>query len=178
MTNFISTVSGRQFHFGDHRRMVDAISIEDIAHSLGNICRFTGHSVRFYSVAEHSINVSYCLPRELALLGLLHDATEAYCTDIAKPLKELLPDYREIEQQIWLAVAEKFSLPVGMPDNVKIADAQMLKLECRLLLPTSAFDRLNLPGHYPANVEYLHCYDPEYSKYMFMQRYKELTRGG
>ena len=42
------------------------ICIEDIAHALGNICRFNGHVNEFYSVAEHCIHVSNILDNEHA----------------------------------------------------------------------------------------------------------------
>lgn len=173
MSHYISTVSGRRFYFGDHAAMVDAICIQDIAHALGNLCRFTGQCKRFYSVAEHSVHVSMIVPEDLALVGLLHDATEAYCADLAKPLKRLVPDYCAVEDAIWLAVAEKFELPKAMPEFIKRADMAMLKLEVNLLLPPNCATELNLPGE-PAPVG-LHYWNPLYAKFMFLERYKELT---
>ena len=81
------------------------ISIEDIAHSLSMQCRFNGHSKRFYSIAEHSINVSLILrimdlPFKTQLLGLLHDASEAYLSDILAPIKKYLPDYLSMEEKL------------------------------------------------------------------------------
>ena len=78
------------------------IVIEDIAYSLSMQCRFNGHTNRFFSVAEHSINVTSVLkklnfPAKTQLLGLLHDASEAYLADILAPIKECLPDYLSIE---------------------------------------------------------------------------------
>ena len=58
--DWIQTFTGRQFWPLDPH--VDEIYIEDIAHSLSMQCRFTGHSLRFYSVAEHSVLVSYAVP--------------------------------------------------------------------------------------------------------------------
>lgn len=171
--SYISTVSGRQFHFGDHARMVEAIELVDIAHALGNLCRFTGQCRRFYSVAEHSVHVSRIVPRELALLGLLHDATEAYCADLARPLKQLVPDYRAVEEAIWHAVAEKFDLPAIMPSEIKQADMAMLKLEVDHLLPAHCAEELDLPGE-RANVG-LRFWNPMYAKYAFMNEYKWLT---
>ena len=63
------------------------IDIRDIAHSLSQQCRFTGHTSEFYSVAEHSVLVSEAVPARDAALGLMHDATEAYLADLAKPIK-------------------------------------------------------------------------------------------
>ncbi len=64
------------------------INIIDIAHSLSQLCRFTGHTRRFYSVADHCLLVSSMLPTpKLMLAGLLHDASEAYFGDMSGPIK-------------------------------------------------------------------------------------------
>src|SRR5579872_2947230 len=85
---WIQTASGLEFPLFEPR--LDAINIEDIAHGLSMICRFTGQCARFYSVAEHSVHVSHLVPREDAAWGLLHDAAEAYLGDVASPLKKHL----------------------------------------------------------------------------------------
>lgn len=76
------------------------VDIEDLAWSLGRICRFSGHTSKFYSVAEHSILVAqYALklrhpsPMERGVIfmaGLLHDAHEAYAGDLTSPMKVAL----------------------------------------------------------------------------------------
>lgn len=68
------------------------VDFEDIAHSLGNQCRFNGHTRVFYSVAQHCVEVSRLLQRrgcnlETQLAGLLHDAGEAYVGDITVPVQ-------------------------------------------------------------------------------------------
>ena len=88
--SWITTQSGKHFDFNN--LSAADICIEDISCALSNLCRFTGHVQDFYSVAQHSVHVSYLVPPEFALEALLHDAAEAYCNDISAPRKRLLPD--------------------------------------------------------------------------------------
>ena len=88
----------------------ELIDIEDIAHALSMLCRANGHFKSFYSVAQHSIN---CMKEAKArgyseriqLACLLHDASEAYLSDVTRPVKAELPRYKEIEaplqEMIW-----------------------------------------------------------------------------
>ena len=91
----------------------ELIRIDDIAHSLSMLCRANGHFKSFYSVGQHSIN---CM-REAAARGyshrvqlgcLLHDASEAYLSDVTRPVKEELPQYKRIEQPLQAAIWRKF----------------------------------------------------------------------
>lgn len=64
---------------------------EDIARSLSNACRWAGH-IDPYTVGQHCLHVADILrdwgqPPEVQLLGLLHDASEAYLLDIPRPWK-------------------------------------------------------------------------------------------
>lgn len=130
--DWMQTFTGRQFWPVDPRP--DEICIEDIAHSLAMQCRFGGHCLRFYSVAEHSVLVSRSLPSGFALWGLLHDAAEAYVLDVVRPLKPYLPGYRDIEDRVMIAICERFGLdyitnPFAMPSAVKLADNRILLTE-------------------------------------------------
>lgn len=172
--NYISTVSGKRFYFDEPTP--DMIDIEDIAHALSNMCRFTGQCKAFYSVAEHSVLASQVVARpDRRFEALMHDATEAYCSDIARPLKQLLPDYQAVEKRIWWAVAEKFGLPRTMSIDVKDADMAMLKAEVNVLLPPRVARDLALPGE-PAAVA-ISCWSPATAKAMFLQRYDALNPG-
>ena len=113
------------------------IEIQDIAHALSLMCRFNGHCSKFYSVAEHSIRVSGILKgTDNQLTGLLHDATEAYMADIARPVKWALPQIREVEGIIAIAINTKFNLK-GDWRLVKHADNVMLATEARDLMRTN-----------------------------------------
>jgi len=125
----ILTRSGSYFDFTDPEN--SEICINDIAHALACICRFTGHTKEFYSVAQHSVLMSQIVPDEFALAALLHDAHEAYVGDVSSPLKQLIPDYKELEKKIESAVLSRFGLPASMPDVIKHYDMVMLKTELR-----------------------------------------------
>lgn len=114
------------------------IDIEEIAHSISNICRFGGHCRTFYSVAQHSVLVSECVSAPNKRVALLHDATEAYIGDMVRPLKVCLPEFAEIELGVWRAVASSFDLPEYLPEEVELADARVLLAEKRDLLNNKA----------------------------------------
>jgi hypothetical protein len=122
--DWIQTATGRQFWPIDPH--ADEVFIDDIAHALSMLCRFGGHCLRFYSVAEHSVLLSRAAAPEDRLWALLHDATEAYLVDVPRPLKPFLVGYKEAEGKIMRAVCEKFGLGDDMPDRVKDADKRIL----------------------------------------------------
>ena len=96
----------------------DSIMLEDIAHALSMLCRANGHFKTFYSVCQHSIN---CMKeakargysKRVQLAALLHDASEAYLSDITRPVKRNLPNYRDAEKVLQNEIYKKYmgSLP-------------------------------------------------------------------
>ena len=106
----IQTYTGRKF-FPVAPRAED-IEILDVAHALSMLCRYTGHTKQFYSVAQHSVLVSRIVPPQDAAWGLLHDASEAYLCDVARPIKP----YRLLEQRLMVQVAGRFDLTYAEPD--------------------------------------------------------------
>jgi hypothetical protein len=137
--SWIRTYTGRRFD--PLNPDPKAIHMGDVAHSLSNICRYTGHTKEFYSVAQHSVLVAKIVkylggsPVE-QFQGLLHDATEAYLNDVARPLKILpfMESYREIEGKIEHLIAAKFGLKSLTTELVKRADTIALATEARDLM--------------------------------------------
>lgn len=170
----ILLVNGDFFDFKDPRN--HDFDIKAIAHALSNLCRYTGHSRRFYSVAEHCVIVSRLVPEKYALEGLLHDASEAYCGDIASPLKALLPTYKKIEEGVQEALAAYYGLTYPFPPEIKEADVLAYVTERRSISNTgkdaiwftdvSARDDIEIRGLAPSSAYRL-----------FLERYEELTNG-
>jgi hypothetical protein len=170
--NWMQTYSGRQFWPLDPRP--EEVFINDIAHGLANACRYAGHCLQFYSVAEHSVLLSYIVPQSMALTGLLHDATEAYVVDVPRPIKPFLPGYKDIEAGVWRAIAARFGCPEELPDEIKVADNAMLLAEqAKIMAPPPA--PWNVPG--VAAETPIHCWQPDVAERMFLYRFMELTNG-
>jgi len=108
----------------------ELIGLVDIAHSLSNICRWNGHTMRFYSVAEHCIFVSGLVEsREDKLAALLHDASEAYIADLVRPVKYRMEKYLDLEFELMLVISRKFGFQYPLSVVVKDADDMALRWE-------------------------------------------------
>lgn len=132
--DWIQTFTGKQFYPLDPRP--DELDIIDIAHALSLKCRYAGHCRDFYSVAQHSVLVSENVPPQDALWGLLHDAAEAYLSDIPRPIKASLIGFNEMEERVMRSVAERYGLPWPEPPWVGRADLTLLHTERRDLMAT------------------------------------------
>ena len=120
--------------FNPTTAVTEDIDVRDIAHSLSLLCRAGGHFPHFYSVAQHCLN---CLAeakargysKRVQLGCLLHDASEAYLSDITRPVKECLPEYRRFEQQLQTLIFSKWLSPALTPEE----EAQVSEIDDALL---------------------------------------------
>lgn len=172
--SYISTYTGTLFY--PLSPIVEDIHIEDIAHALGMICRFNGHTRQFMSVAEHSVHVSRIVPKGYELAALLHDASEAYISDLSRPMKRApgFSMYSEFERTLMDAVWERFN-PTKSYDHkeVKYADNRMLGTEARALMPPAEWvDELPYIDGYR-----LELWTPQEAKINFLSRFMEFTSG-
>lgn len=168
---YIQTYSGKKFTFLNPNP--DDIDIHDIAFSLANQCRFNGH-VRFVSVAEHSIAVASRLNYHEQLGGLLHDASEAYLSDIPSPVKQYLPDYAGLEKTVQDAINKKFGVNT-FTESIKSADQDATYTEAHYLLTDRGKDWVPA-WHTPQSTYFPVGYSPEKAYTMFMRWFEHLTK--
>ena len=137
----ITTVTGKRFDPVEPDESL--IDIYDIAHALSHLCRANGHFSGFYSVAQHSIACAREAEaagetNEVVLGCLLHDASEAYLSDVTRPVKALLPRYLETEERLQNLIWEHFiwrPLTPGEKEAVFEIDDIMLSAEFHELMP-------------------------------------------
>ena len=165
----------------------EEIDLYDIAHALAAIGRYTGHTEAFYSVAEHAVRVSELCEdrvarphttdhRKYAFEGLMHDASEAYLGDIAKPIKHdsyVGTLFAKAEDRLMVIIAELFGFEYPKSEVVSWADRVMLRTEQRYLLPYP--NELYSLEDEELGPEIHSTLTPEEAEIEFIDRFKELT---
>ena len=161
MNAWIETYTG--IHIDPLAPRPEDIRSEDIAHALSNLCRYNGHCKHFFSVAQHSINAAkYALRHHdyrIALLALLHDAAEAYVSDIATPIKPHVRGFSGMERRVQKVIYS--ALFVCPPDaeearKVKHIDNVMMVTEAAALMPFNGWGEWT--KEYKADEETDICY--------------------
>jgi len=177
----IETYTGELFDLDNPK-----FNIEDIAHALSLTTRYGGHSKKFYSVAEHSVLVSEILEQwgdPYLMEGLMHDASEAYLSDVPAPFKRFLPDWKKIDKELEIALAKHYDLKYPRSANNKAADWVALFIEAYDLLPSKGIgwfwqDPEQLRGlaiDYRTNHEFqAYCWSPRKAEKRFLRRYYQL----
>lgn len=180
--SWFQTRSGQVFDFEDPSP--DAINIEDIAHALSKQCRFNGHCIEFYSVAQHSCYVCDIIThrnwrsKRVQLAALLHDAAEAYTGDMVAPLKYILPGFRRVEKRVEQAIWEKFfngTTPerMGIANEIRRADMIMLATEKRDLMEPCWKEWEVLEGIEPMKSQ-IEAWTIETARREFLSRFRRL----
>ena len=137
---WMETFTGVRFELSNPKP--EDVRIEDIAHALALQGRFNGHSSFFWSVAQHSLLVADYLDKRnrtdrIVMLGLLHDAAEAYIGDVTSPVKAMCSHVRELEAKVMAAVYE--GLKIEPPNEheykwVKEADMAIITMEAGVVM--------------------------------------------
>lgn len=179
--SWIQTYTGKKFYPLDPDP--DLLDIRDIAHALSLQCRYIGHTSRFYSVAEHSTRISNQLsPKWVqSAWGLVHDASEAYLGDVARPIKmhPAMQAYRDAEKHLQGVIVKWLGLPPEEPPEVKALDVEILGTEAPELLGrvhpdwASTTATGELPPAWPG-VGKLLGWHPEMAEMLFRARFTDL----
>lgn len=169
---WIQTYLGLQFWPLDPRE--EEVFIDDIAHALSMMCRYNGHCKTFYSVAEHCVYVSENVSPELALHGLLHDAAEAYISDLTRPVKQYIPEFKTIERNLERVIFQKFGLcsdfdqsEIKRVDNAILVDESDQLMGKKPELWTLPEKKLGIR---------IKGWDWQEARYQFLKRYLALTQ--
>jgi hypothetical protein len=156
----------------------EKVNLEDIAHGLSNVGRFAGQGKDFYSVARHSVHVSLEVEarggtQEAQRYALLHDAAEAYLSDVPGPVKKSLPGYKHAERRL----DETIVAALGLDDTdegrelTEEADEAVGKHELSVQFPDGGHDEPDL-SHDPKGVG-----EDEDDKKLFLERSEGLQLG-
>lgn len=167
--NCIQTASGRRF-WPLNPRGTD-VRLEDIAHSLSQKCRYTGHCNGIYSVAQHSVLVSRNCDEPL--WGLMHDAAEAFLPDISAPIKPALTGFAAVENRVLEIIARAFGLEMPIPHCVHQADLVLRSTEKRDVMGPSPYPWRSVQGIGPLEQAII-PWAPIHAKQEFLSRYHEL----
>ena len=136
----ITTYTGKNFDPLDVDESL--LDIKDIAHALSLMCRGNGHVQHFYSVAQHSLACAKeakerGYSKEIILGCLFHDASEAYLSDVTRPIKKELTYYLAVEDVLQNIIWKYFIGKVLTEEDKKLIfeiDDEMLSLELKELL--------------------------------------------
>lgn len=181
MKYWIETYTGKTFDYESIES--NKIVIEDIAHALSNICRFNGHSLRFYSVCEHSILVAneieklYPKDKHFILQALLHDATEAYMPDVPKPLKYFWDTkfhIMDFEDKIMTHIYHQLKINTTKSQTYRIKqyDNALLRTESNILFKDRKL--WEFPGGTPEVNPFIVGWYPETVEEKFLSYYNKL----
>ena len=138
--SYITTYTGK--HFDPTSPDMSMVDIRDIAHALSLTCRGNGHVKTFFSVGQHCILCAReaearGYDRRGILACLLHDASEAYMSDVPRPFKHALPEYVAAEERLLDQIYEKYlGSPLSEEEQalVKTIDDDVLYYDLKMLL--------------------------------------------
>lgn len=138
--SYITTYTGK--HFDPLQPKPEILDIHDIAHALSLTCRGNGHVKTFFSVAQHCINCGLEADArgygpKVRLACLVHDASEAYMSDVPRPFKQMMPEYKQAEGNLLEVIYQTFlkePLTAEEEKLVKEIDDDLLYYDLKELL--------------------------------------------
>lgn len=173
----VGTISGKLVDVLDPDP--DTIDIRDIAISLAREGRYSNFTQHKYSVSQHVLLVSRCLPPPLQLQGLLHDSEETYMRDLPSNVKKALPDYKRIALNLRGVILQKFGCDPVLDPLVDEMDKEVFRLEIRDLY-TPEFRQRFWPDEPETRLDYptLDVTSEWSSRELFMMQYNAIHEMG
>lgn len=137
---YITTYTGKRFDPMEPNK--EALDVRDIAHALSLTCRGNGHVKQFFSVGQHCLVCAKeaearGYSRRVVLGCLLHDASEAYMSDVPRPFKQVLKEYVIAEERLIDLIYEHFlgnTLSEEEKELVREVDDDLLYYDMKELL--------------------------------------------
>jgi hypothetical protein len=168
---WIQTYSGKYFHYLEDNPQ--NIKIEDIAHGLSNLCRYSGQCNSLYTVAQHCCIVSDLAEKGFRLEGLMHDAAEAYMGDIPRPVKNLVPEIKILEKKVFRQIAKEFNLKYPISSVIELLDTRVMLAEARIVLKEGTV--WCVEGITPADINLNELWEPKKAEMEFLTRFNTLN---
>lgn len=125
------------------------VDVDFIFETLSKFPRFLGHTIGWipYSVGQHSYMMAEAIllatgDIDSAWDALFHDASEAYTGDMMRPLKGILPQFKEIEEKIEKVIFDKLGVEFPLKKLVKAVDLNICEYELTFIMnPTDQIQR-------------------------------------
>lgn len=125
-------------------RMIDPFNIEqyefdaqDFIHPLALLNRYTGHTKKPYSVAEHTVrlaNSPQVRKAKLCRAAVLHDFNEGLTNDLPHPFKQKLPEFVAFEERVQRHIFNCFDEPWENMEALKEFDRRICQDEMQQIL--------------------------------------------
>lgn len=177
----VATIRGGRFDY----QTPGLIDIRDVARSLGAQPRYMGHTNEPFSIAQHSVACAALVrcwgeSQLTQLTALLHDAAEAYCSDLPLPLRRQMREqggvYDRIIERVEKMIAKKFGVPYPYPAAVQDADRAVYAYERRGISSHEHVDTSNVPDPPKPVAGILSDYwTPQKSRKAFMDMFVALS---
>jgi hypothetical protein len=122
----------------------DDFVLSEIARGLSRECRYGGAATSVeWTVGQHLLLCDHyaeeddCSFEDRRVI-FAHDFPEYMLRDMIRPAKQCLPDYQELEDVWWTAMADRFDLPGVMPSIVRHYDVLVAAVEKREFISEKA----------------------------------------
>lgn len=173
---YLLTYTGICFYPLDPRP--EEVDMVDVAHALSNQCRYNGHTRGYYSVAEHCCHLHDLFKdSERRKEALLHDAAEAYLSDMPRPLKNG-PGYEHF-RAAETALLGVILIVNGMAPSIQHKEVMMLDgAICRVEMEgLMTWVDPRVPA-WPAELKepLIQCWSPRRARDEFLRRLEPLSQ--